>query len=87
MKTVETFFKPSNIDFFLGLETCNRIGVCASAAGITPQHASRLLRSWRLVGWIEKRPTLHGSKFFLTKQGRALRDVLETAKVVLNGNL
>jgi len=62
----------------MSLESRNRemINVLAKDAGIVPQHASRLLRMWKKVGWIEKRPTLHGSKFFYTTEGKKIKCIL-----------
>lgn len=84
MEKVATLLRNKNVEFFIQMHTEKTSKAAARKASITPQHGRKLIRVWVKAGWIEKKPTLHGQKYFFTKKGDHIRETL--AKVVTDVN-
>lgn len=76
MERFDTLFRQKNIDFFLSLSEQKTSKAAARISKLSPQHGRKLIRAWVRAGWVEKRPTLHGSKYFLAKDGESISHAL-----------
>lgn len=82
MKPFESLFRPENINFFLALESERTVKSAARSAGISVQHAARLLKIWRDCGWVRKEHSLHGDRYRYTVAGVAVREALEGPRLI-----
>lgn len=76
MDKVDTLLRKKNVKFLLHVQKTKTSKDAARSAGITPQHGRKIMRKWVEAGWIERRPTLHGPKYFLTSKGETIVDAL-----------
>lgn len=76
MEPLETFFRPGNIKFYLALGKSDSVRGAATAAGLSFQHAHRLLLIWRERNWVQLRGTLHGIRYVYTDEGKLVKDRL-----------
>ena len=82
MKPFESLFRPENINFFLVLESERTVKSAAKSAGISVQHAARLLRIWRDCGWVRKEHSLHGDRYRYSGVGVAVCEALEGPRLL-----
>ena len=76
MDAVETCFRERNVRLFLLIGGLPTVRAAAKAAGIHPQHATRLVRIWRRSGWITRNPTLHGQRYLYTDKGQCMKGIM-----------
>jgi DNA-binding MarR family transcriptional regulator len=71
-----TFIRKKNIYFYLCLSSAESIRAAAKQAGLTKQHATRLIKKWKDKGLIVRTPTLHGSHYKYSGKGEAYETIL-----------
>ena len=70
---------------FLTLEDFFTVKDAAVGAGLAHQHGTRLIRKWRKAGWVIRKPTLHGKRYFYTAEGESVRMKLMPWYITLVG--
>ena len=69
----ETLCRVKNLTFYLTLADYYTIKEASLRSGLAQQHAFRLLNKWKKVGWIVRKDSLHGARYFYTVKGENVR--------------
>ena len=76
MNLLETCLRERNVRLFLLIGSLPTVRAAASSVGIHPQHATRLVRVWRVGGWIVKNESGKDQRYKYTDLGQRVRKVL-----------
>lgn len=85
MERFSTLVRERNIMLFLSLPEEKTLRAAARRCDIAYKHAQRLVVLWMKAGWMARRPTLHGMRYFYSVEGAAIASVFQDVAVMMRG--
>jgi hypothetical protein len=73
MDGLESLFRSKNIRFYLLLCARDTVRRSARESRLSSQHATRLLKVWRVAGFVTRLSSLHGERYVYTEKGLELK--------------